>query len=296
MRLKDSGPNTYTVLIDKLPPRKLVGHPQQETHILATALTNGEHDVTIFKNTEPFVGEAQFLGLDFGPGGELLPPRTHTRRIEIIGDSISCGYGIEGASATCTFSPETENAYMTYGAIAARALGADVSIIAWSGIGVVRNGNGSVTDTMPIRYARTLPQYAWSTWDTAGFAPDAIVVNLGANDFLAGSDPGEAPFVAAYRAFLDTVRSRNPSAQIIAAMGPMLTDEEGNHWRTQSHDYITRVVKEMNAAGDARITFLEFAPPDPKREKLGCDEHPGVLTNKRMGAELAIALKKALAW
>src|SRR5258706_5733786 len=171
MKLDDKGTNAFTVVIDKLPPRKLVSTTQGvQTHLLATGLAAGEHDVLVFKNTEALYGEVQFLGFDFA-GGELLPPRDHTRKIEIVGDSISVGMGVDGANAKCAPSPETENAYETYGALATRALGADVTILSASGRGVGRNGDGSTGGTMPVLYKRTLPQYDWSTWDFSAWTP-----------------------------------------------------------------------------------------------------------------------------
>ena len=45
---------------------------------------------------EAFAGPDQLKGLTL-TGGELLPIEKPTRRLEVIGDSISCGYGDEGA-------------------------------------------------------------------------------------------------------------------------------------------------------------------------------------------------------
>lgn len=41
-------------------------------------------------------GTTQFLGYDFGGGVLLAPPARKARRLEIIGDSVSSGYGVEG--------------------------------------------------------------------------------------------------------------------------------------------------------------------------------------------------------
>ena len=109
-----------------------------------------------------------FHGFDFG-GGRLLPPILRPRKIEVIGDSISCGYGDEGLNATCPFDievrregkcpdgplppdfeekypdcnvarvPFTENQYLSYGSLVGRHLDADVSTLCWSGRGVQRN-------------------------------------------------------------------------------------------------------------------------------------------------------------
>lgn len=75
---------------------------------------------------------AQFFGFRCA-GRFLTPPEGPARRIEVIGDSITCGYGVDGADQYCPFSAATENHYRTYAAIAARDLGADLATLAWSG-------------------------------------------------------------------------------------------------------------------------------------------------------------------
>ena len=85
-------------------------------------------------------------------------------------------YGAD-PSGGCQFSTETESAYLTYGALAARALAADVSIVALSGWGAYRsNGNGKL-ETLGNVYENTLGVNSMPKWafDTK---PDAVVVNL----------------------------------------------------------------------------------------------------------------------
>jgi hypothetical protein len=53
-----------------------------------------------------------------------------------IGDSITAGYGVLCNVSEAPFTAETESAYHTYAAVAARALDADAHVIAYSGKGV----------------------------------------------------------------------------------------------------------------------------------------------------------------
>ena len=77
------------------------------------------HDVALFKRTEAFQGAVDFYGFVPGAGGALVATvPAVTRRIEVIGDSISAGYGNEGPDQNCHFTPDTENAYLAYGALA----------------------------------------------------------------------------------------------------------------------------------------------------------------------------------
>lgn len=139
-----------------------------QSYLLADGLGPGPHEIVLHRDTEAQSGITVFRGFDFG-GGRLLPPTQRARRIELIGDSITCGYGDEGLNATCPFDievrrfgncpagalspnfeeehpdcniakvPFTENQYLAYGSIVGRKLDADVTTLCWSGRGVYRN-------------------------------------------------------------------------------------------------------------------------------------------------------------
>lgn len=140
-----------------------------DAYLLATGLGPGPHEIVLHRDTEAQSGVTVFRGFDFG-GGRLLPPTSRPRRIEMIGDSITCGYGNMGLNATCPFDievrrkgdcppdailpddfaerypkcdvarvPFTENQYLAYGSIVGRRLDADVTTVCWSGKGVERN-------------------------------------------------------------------------------------------------------------------------------------------------------------
>ncbi len=76
---------------------------------IATGLASGTHDVVVWKRTEGNQGENRFLGLDITAGQLLPPPAAPDRRIEIYGDSITAGYGMDGAGPSCPYTPDTED-------------------------------------------------------------------------------------------------------------------------------------------------------------------------------------------
>lgn len=208
--LTDAGNNRFTVVIDDQPPKTISATGQGAVQ-LATGLPDAEHTVLLWRNTEAYKGTSEFGGFtNFGAGGELLaPPAEPTRRIEIIGDSISVGSGVEGPSPECTQDDYTNN-YLAYGSIAARALGADLHTSAYSGIGVYRSYNND--PTMPTRYGFALTQEQVA-WDFAKFTPDVVVVNLGTNDYSSG-DPGVA-YRDAYIDFAGEVHTTYPDAKLL---------------------------------------------------------------------------------
>lgn len=281
VRLRDSG-NYFHVAIDGAERPLLIGSAGTTSYPLATGLPAGPHTVELWRRTEAFGNPTQFLGFDFGAGGALLPPPpAATRRIELIGDSISCGYGDEGTSATCHFSLATENHYLSYGALAARALDAELITVAWSGYGMYRGYGGSMTDTIPTIYDRALPTIAGNTWDFAQWTPDAVVINLGTNDWAMG-DPGQA-YTDAYVAFVRRLRTHYPRAYVLASIGP--THAPGPR--------IQAALTTLRAGGDTRLGYLEYTIP---ANEWGCDYHPNLVAQAAMGDQLTAALRMALGW
>jgi lysophospholipase L1-like esterase len=257
-------------------------------------LSDGTHTVELYRRTEASQGESQFLGFDFGSGQLLAPPAPPARRLEIVGDSITCGYGNEGADQYCGFTPDTENHYLTYGAIAARSLEAELVTVAWSGKGVVCNygdAADSCTNPLPVYYDRVLPDRPDLEWDFASYQPDAVVLNLGTNDFSTDVDPSQAEFEDAYRSFLEHIRSKYPTAYLLCTNGPMLTDPDLSTVR----GYIDNVVQALNSAGDSRVGSFEITPQDGTNG-YGCDWHPSLVTHQNMATELEAALRRALGW
>jgi lysophospholipase L1-like esterase len=287
VHLKDTGYDELQVVVDGAPVGVIATNPTKDDYEVATGLAEGSHELLLTKRTEARLGEVQFLG--FEPGAALAPPaRVPTRRIEYVGDSITAGYGAEGLGPTCTGNlVAVENEFLSYGALAARSVGADHVTIAWS---------GRTTEEMNDFYDRTLPSRPGSRWDFGKWTPDVVVINLGTNDFTRG-DPGQVTFTRPYLAFVQRVRGFYPQAHIVCALGPMLTDSypPGAHALTRARAYITQVVSQLRVAGDTRVSFLEF-PSQDFANGLGCDYHPSLKTHRLMGEQLAVALRGLLRW
>jgi lysophospholipase L1-like esterase len=289
--VKLGGGQEYTVVLDGVVQPTLT---PTGSDVLASGLGDGSHEIELYRRTEASQGESQFLGFDFG-GGELLPPPPASeRRLELLGDSISCGYGDEGADMNCHFTPETENHYLSYGPLAARALGAELSTVAWSGKGVVCNYGDDATacvDPMPAYYDRVLPNRADSHWDFSSWQPQAVVINLGTNDFSTAVDPSDTDFDTAYVSLLAHLREVYPDALLLCTVGPLLS---GTDLTTARAD-IAAAVQTRNAAGDIRVETFELAPTDPANG-YGCDYHPSLATHRVMADTLTSVLRTKLGW
>ncbi|MDD4125954.1 MAG: hypothetical protein PHW77_09570, partial [Eubacteriales bacterium] len=83
-------------------------------------------------------------------------------KIEFIGDSITCGYGVAGPSAVGVFNTYEEDCTMTYAYAAAKSVDADISFAGASGQGIVANCMGDRSD-MTLRQA-----FLWETRQGGG--------------------------------------------------------------------------------------------------------------------------------
>ena len=244
------------------------------------------------------LGESALHSANAGADGELLAPdAAPTRRVEVIGDSITTAYGVEGADKNCHFSAATQNSELSYVSLAGRALHAQVRSVAWSGKGIFSN-RGSTADAIPMPplWERTLPEREDSHWDFAAWQPDAVVIELGTNDF-APENPDKAPFEGAYRAFLARLRAVYPKAVIWCALSPLLSDvwPAGTHTRSAVRTLLQGAVEFRKSQGDGHVMYLEHALVT-EAEGLGCDWHPSRLSHARMAQELTAALSKNLGW
>lgn len=288
-----SDPIFFQPVIDGTPGARfsVVG---EQTIQLAAGLPDADHLVEVYRDTEGRYGYSVYEG--FVDGTLKGSPAASGRRIEIVGDSISAGYGNLGAEqhpnygpdpdGGCHFATQTESAYATYGALAARALNADVSIVAVSGWGIYRDNGNSTANVMPNVYAHTLGLAATPAWSFQP-EPQAVVINLGTNDFATG-DPGATPFEGAYSAFIATVRGKYPNAWIFCTVGPLL-------FGTGLASAITDIQAVVANANDPKVKYLDFGQQNTTLG-TGCDYHPNVTEQQAMANVLAPAIRSAVGW
>jgi lysophospholipase L1-like esterase len=287
----------YKTVIDGVVQAAFTTKGGMTTSMLATGLDPSmPHTVELYRQTEGGQGDTQLLGLTVGDGALMDPPPGPARLIEVIGDSISAGYGTLGTPTDGDCFP-TESHWDTYEAVAARMLTAEtmisveLSTIAASGRGMYRNYGDTVVPgpgTLPQLYDHVLTNEATPVWDFH-IQPDAVVINLGTNDANTG-DPG-MPFEDAYTAFLQTVRGHYPDAYIMCIIGPLLSD--GSLTAIQGH--IRNVVNARIAAGDARIEFFDQIAAQTTAT-FACQAHPNPIENTTMGTQLATELRARLGW
>jgi lysophospholipase L1-like esterase len=256
--------------------------------VLAEGLASGVHRVELYRESEGNFGYSTFLG--FAEGRVVGAPAAPRRLLEIIGDSISVGYGSLGRDVhppwdkSCQFSLETESVYVAYSALLGRMLDAEVSVVARSGWGIYRGYDGNTSAVMSALYGNTLGSWPEPAYDFVR-QPDAVIINLGTNDSAKG-DPGQ-PYEDNYVALLGTVRGKYPRAWIFLTIGPMT----GEPMLSTMRAHIDNVVQRVH---DPKIVSTPLDPQDAST--TGCDYHPDIEEHQRIAEHLAPALKERLGW
>ena len=225
--------------------------------------------------------------------GEIRPAEPKPRRMEFIGDSITCGFGIESKSAEDGFRTAEENSDITYAALTAKAFGADFNLISWSTIGVwssdtkddTRNGGW----IMPMIYDAADVGIEGVTdrtpWDFGSFVPDVIVVNLGTNDasYTKGISERQEEFFSAYRDFIADVRKKNPNSYIVCALGMM------------GAELFPAIEKAVSDLSDGKIFALEL-DGQLEADGTGSGGHPNAVTHKKAAEKLIGKILEITGW
>ena len=285
--------NYFFVIIDNDTPFKVNISKLQEDYLLAEGLSDTAHIIEIFKLTEANQKTVTFRGMIIGRNKSLLTlPTPPARKIEYIGNSITCGYGNETLLTSDGFKPDQENHYYTYAAYTSRDLNAQHMAVCFSGKGVYRNYDGPIDgsfDNMPSIYHKIDPNIS-NAWDFNKYQSDVICINLGTNDF-SGNDYDTALYKSAYRDFLTTLRGHYPSAKLVCLVGPMLGDSK----LSAQKKILNFLVDEFNTNGDNEVYFFEMSK-QTGAFGYGGDYHPTVEQHKHNGKQLTEYLSQITGW
>jgi hypothetical protein len=306
----EGAPGEWDVIVDGQLTPKIVMTATDTKYVLATGLPPGNHTIELYRRSEPQTGITTFSGFDFGGGTLLQPPPRRTRHIEIIGDSSSAGFGIEGvghtdANGRCPYpdhAAKWENFHKAYGALLGDIFNAEVFGSALSGLGIYKNGWVLDNDTLPVMFLRTIPPDDTSVWNFNEWKPNVVIVMAGGNDFTIGKpyDTGPATleqFTGAYRDFAAKLRSVYPLAHLVLTVSPTTDDDNppDHHTRTYIETGANTVVTERNAKGDAKVWFFEPIKAVDS-EMTACYGHGSPEYHQRVASEIAAFIRPKLGW
>lgn len=244
--------------------------------------------VRLVKESEVQYASSGILAFYTDEEAEIRPTDKKDRKIEFIGDSITCGYGVLGKPENL-FSTETESADDAFAVQCARALDADYQLVSFSGIGVISRyiepeKNEPLTDVlMPALYPHTdavlAKRYGWrpESWDFSSFCPQVVVINLGTNDdsYTRGIREREERFEEEYCEFVRNIHRRNPGAEIVCTFGVM------------SQRLLPRVEEAVQRLSESGVPVrMHREEPMPPGEVTGCDGHPSAQRQRKMAESL----------
>lgn len=255
----ESDRNEYVRIIvdrDVAKSRKIQLAEGKQCYVVATELTDGEHQVELVKETYSGKGRLTFHGFHIVGEGILKPLNPKPRlRIEFYGDSNLAGHSLEheknkgGAAYTGCF--------YTYAGIVSRMLDAEYHNISRGGA-IIAGRLNSVTSF----YNRVDFYEAEPRWDYYKFPADICVINIGANDINRKS---KQQIKQDYRTLIASIRKVQPKAHIVIM--------NGYGWsRDEPANYTQEVVDEIDDPNLSRLVF-----PWLFNEWHGCEyDHAGM--------------------
>lgn len=262
--------------------------------VLRIPTGDGEkHIIRILKLSEVAMSIVCIESIDIPATASISPTAGKNLKIEFIGDSITCGYGVDDEDPLHLFKTATEDVTKAYAYKAAMKLNADYSLFSASGYGIISGYTDDPEKRVPEElippYYKSLgltydlidgvPATQDISWDFSRFIPDVIVINLGTNDESYCQDDQEKlnEYAGLYTEFLKEVRALNPGAYIVCTLGLM---------GDALFPYVEKAVADYTReTGDTRITAARLTPQDPEKGYV-CDYHPLESAHEKAAEEI----------
>ncbi len=251
--------------------------------LIVEGLADKRHRIEVLKITE---GEPK-LKFDtltlLGNGATLRnPPFNSSRRIEFIGDSITCGYGVLGLHTDPSYLTYQQDGTRGYAYLTAERFGADARFIAISGKGIVCNCNGDRSDIKAGEYYEMQSRTGGICED--GWIADVVVINIGTND--CGGPAPDDEFSEAAKDLIAKVRARYPEAQIVWMYGMM---------SQLYRDVLRDTIREVNKT-DKNVHFLFVDTVFGNPAETGANGHPNVRAGIRASNQLYKKIRSVTGW
>lgn len=292
------GHNYFVVELDgKYMDRYLIGADTSLSFGIA-AEQPGSHDVTIYKATESANGMIVFRGVKTT---KLLEPREMPKRkIEFIGNSITCAMGADLTDLPCGEGVwyDQHNAFWSYGVQSARQLDAQFLLSSVSGIGIYRNWN-SLSPVMPDVYDNLyLNTDNAKPYDFNSYIPDLVSICLGTNDLSLGDGKSErlpfdsTAYINAYVKFVENVFSKYPDVQVCLISSPMMGEGASRDiLRASLQTVVKNVIEKFPEKKPLKFFDIKL-----DQEPGGCTYHPSQSDHQVMTEMLVPFYREVMNW
>lgn len=257
--------------------------------------------VEVMKVSETAMSTAALSAILTDDSAVVKPAVEKKRKIEFVGDSITCGYGVDDEVAEHNFKTETEDATKAYACLTAKALNAEHSLVSISGYGIISGYSGDgerrkeqllpdYYEKLGFSYGSMMGDYPQNfKWDFQAWQPDLIVINLGTNDqsFTRAKTELCEEYCQAYQCFLGVVRKNNPDAEILCLLGMM---------GTALCPMVEKAVNIYSAqTGDGKVHFLPLEE-QLRQDGWAADWHPSQITHVKNAEIVTAYIKKLMNW
>jgi len=288
----EAGKNFFNVFVDGDFTHPFIIKAERGLHdyVIADHLKRGKHQFLFTKRTEGEEGATTLKNFTLADHAKLLSPSPRSKhRIEFFGDSITSGMGDESPDDGVDDQLKDKNSFMSYAAITARNLDAEIHMTSQSGIGIMVSWFPFV---MPQFYDQLNAVGDNDThWDFASWTPDVVVINLFQNDSWLVEKrlnpvPDDEKRIQSYVDFVNTIRRTYPKAYLVCTLGSMDATQAGSKWP----GYISTAVERIKQAdSSARIDTLFF-------EFTGFGKHPRVHHHQVNAEKLTAFIKTKMNW
>jgi len=275
--------NYISIVIDDQPVKRLKLTDKTNIINLGENLKDGNHKITLCKSTESGIGYLEFAGITCDKLLKATPlPK---RKIELYGNSITCGTGSDTSEFPCDTGQwyDQHNAYMSYGPVTARMLNAQWMLSSVSGIGLMHSCCNMDIE-MPDVYDKLNMRENKINWDFSKYQPDVVTIALGQNDGIQDS----TTFCSKYIELVHHFRSVYPKATIVCLTSPMADQK----LVTTLKKYLSAIAEQLNNNGDKNVYTYFFS----KQFSNGCGGHPNLAQHTEIANELAAFIKKIKNW
>lgn len=210
----------------------LASDQEPSTYVIADDLADSEHTLLLFKRMDS-CHIVTFLGFELEDGASVFAPAPlSSRKMEVFGDSVSCGEVSEAVEYAGKPDPEHDgeysNSWYSYAWMTARKLNAQLHDTSQGGIALLdRTGWFMEPDYLGIESCYDKIEYQpelsdVKQWDFSRYTPNVVILAFGQNDnhpddYMAEDYNGEKAknWREHYQRFLEHLMQIYPKATFI---------------------------------------------------------------------------------
>ena len=251
----------------------------QTTKINVENIERGEHLFRFVKATGYTLAKSTIFSVTLNGLISKNAPADNDLYLEFVGDSICCGWGvIPDAKGEYNGTYQSQDGTLAYPYLISTALGADYSITALSGQGLLCGNPGM---TIGYNYAC----HAKNSDDEYDFErkPDAVIINIGTNDYSQREKLGitEQDFLNSYKSFLTNVRAKNGEDCKIILVYNVMNDT-----------FAASIINAVRSMGGEDAGYYLYRAQRTKRERG--NSHPSQGENVEYAENIGNYIKEVL--